>query len=201
MISNVTSVLIALTAAVCGIWVLRTAWQLKNRNWPLVLAGWVIIALSCVAWSQSTSADQGIAFGVIAFVVIALLFLLLSASQSKPRAKRSTRNSQNKNSDNKSITNKPAKLTGNQITQRTITALLIGPIAGIVALGASVASFAVLKAAGLEHSNNLTIAYLLFPLLWALLAVIIGFQQRQAQRTLTISSFGLIAVICIWLTT
>lgn len=193
MISNSIVALAAIIGATCGIWLLQKAWHSKQRNWRLVTAGWLLNFLSLVVWSHTTSIEKGIAQGIISLIVIALIFLSISASRSEPRSVRANRASDKKGN--------PTKDKPKDTAKKAATALLIGPISGLASLAFSTATFALLKAIGLEHSNNLTITYLLFPLLWALLAVTIGFQQNFWRRTLTLSSIGLISIVCIWVTT
>ena len=63
--------------AVCGIFLLQTAWLKKQRHWPLLCVAWSIIVGSLISWYYATSTDKSVALGLLVLTIVALLFLLI----------------------------------------------------------------------------------------------------------------------------
>ena len=183
---------LALTGAVCGVWMLQAGWRLRVRSWPHVVGGWSLIICSLVAWSFTSGADKGAALGIVTGMIIALSFLTIIAFKSAPRLERPTR--------------KRKAIADNEVGMRIIfrriyASLLIGPIAGLVALAFSTAAFVGLQAVKVEHTINLTIVSFAFPFFWAGLSVIAGYQTKLWHNTITVIGVGLCSLACLWIAT
>lgn len=181
--------ILALAGTVCGIGLLQAAWRLKVRSWPHVASGWSLIIGSLVLWSFTSGADKGAALGIVASVIIALLFLLVTAAGSTSRPERPIRERQAM----------PDKIDVQIFPRRVCTGLLIGPIAGLVALALSTAIFVGLQAVKVEHTMNLTMTSFAFPFIWAGLAVMAGYQTKLWRTTITIVGVGLLSLCYLWI--
>jgi hypothetical protein len=186
--------LLAIAVAVCGTSVLQTAWRSKKRKWHLVLAGWALVFASLTIWSFTTTSDKGIALGITAWVMIALFFLLRSAMQSPVRAEREQRKQKTRNeATNVNIAAK------SRLASNAFTVILIGPLAGLATMLLSTLLLVLMRALHVEYTANLAIASMLFPILWAALAVGLGYQQRLTTRLFTVFSIGAGSLLCLWL--
>ena len=170
---------LALTLTVCGMWMLHTAWRKKARHWPLLASGWAFIFLSLIIWWFTTNSDKGVALGLVAWVCIALIFILATALGS-------TRISAGPIKEKRR-----SKAVNGILWQHVFSGVLIGPVAGLAALASATASFSLFHAKGMEHSLNLALATFLLPMLWAVLAVIIAYQQSLWHKSLTVLMVGL----------
>jgi len=175
--------LAALVSAVCGMGVLQAAWRIKNANGPRLVGGWSLILGSIIAWGITSSADKGAALGIVAVILVALMFLLSNALRSQVRPERETSN------ERKSA----AQPIGWPIVLRRVWAgLLIGPIAGLAALSISTALFVGLEALAVEHTLNMTVVSFGFPLVWAGLAVFAGYETHMLRKTVGVLGGGLL---------
>lgn len=186
--------ILAIVTAVCGTWVLQTAWRSPHRKWHLVLAGWLIVLLSFYVWTFTTAADKGIALGITAWVVITLLFLLRAAMELPVRVER-----QNRTHKAKTKEVVASKVSKPQIALNILTVFMIGPLAGLVAMLMSTLLLILMQALRVEYTANLALASILFPVFWAGLAVVLGYQQRLPARLLTVTGIGFGSLLCLWL--
>ncbi len=187
-ISEQTSLLylLAVVTAVCGTLLLHTAWRFKQRNWFVVLAAWGLICASFYVWGLTTSSDKGVALGVTAWLLITLFLLLYRAMSSPKRKSKKTSATPKKRKDLSA-----KKVTLSTFARNTLTALLIGPLAGVAAMILSTLLLLVMQSLNVEYTANLAIASILFPVLWASLAVSLGYQQRLRSRLFTVAGVGL----------
>lgn len=185
--------LLAVATALCGTWVLQGAWRSARRQWHLVLAGWGLVLASFYVWSLTTVADKGIALGITAWMIVALLFLLRALLVSPVRAERRN-NKMNEKRKNIVVRN----VTKVQAAWSVLTILIIGPLAGLAAMMLSTLLLLVMQALGVEYTANLAITSMLFPVFWAVLAVALAYQQRMFARLLTLMGVGLGSFLCLW---
>ena len=175
---------IGLITAVCGTLVLQTAWRKQQRTWSLIFFGWGLVFVSLFAWSQTTAADKGFALGLVAWVVIVLLFLVAIAIKS-PKVDRISNRSKTRSVRSRK------ELDIKQIVSNISAFLAVGPLSGLVALLMSSFLFTLFRNFDVEYSANLTTASISFPLLWAGIAVMIGYQKSFKYRYLSLSIMGI----------
>lgn len=186
MIGETTALtLLALAVTACGIAMLHAAWRLKARSWPRIIVAWSCVTGSLVLWSFTSAADKGVAIGIVAWVIIAVLFLAVLAVRSTPRVEKPLRER----------VAPRAQAVRPAYSRRLYTGLLIGPVAGLIALSISTAAFVGLAAANVEHTLNLTLVSFAFPLLWAGLAVVAAYQIPLWRKTVMLFGIGLLALV------
>lgn len=182
--------LLALCAGFCGIGLMQAAWRLNSRSWPHITGAWILLVGSVVAWGYTSGADKGAALGIVANVMIAVIFLVIAAVKSKPRPEKTLRPKQTVPDDNSGTTS---------YSRRVCSGLIIGPIAGLVALAISTAAFVGLQMVNAEYTINLTIVSLAFPLLWAGLSVFAGYQVTLWRKATTVIGVGVLSLLYIWI--
>ncbi len=186
--------LLAILAAVCGTWVLQAAWRFPARQWHLVLLGWILVFTSLYVWTLTTTTDKGIALGIAAWVMIAVLFLLRSAMKSPVRAQRKQRKIKAKSKEGVAIS-----MPKSQIAVNALTVLTIGPLAGLAAMLMSTLLLCLMQLVQLEYTATIALTMIIFPVFWAGLAVMLGYQQRLSTRLVTVAVIGLGSSLCLWL--
>ncbi|MEM6947993.1 MAG: hypothetical protein AAF486_07865 [Pseudomonadota bacterium] len=149
-----------------------------------VAAGWGLLALATLCWAASSSAERGIALGLIWAMLLVLAGLAVTALSTprKAAARRSPR---------RAIQGAGDKTSAGALASRAISALLLGPIAGLSALAVSTAAFALADRAGAEHTINLVAAMFLFPLAWAAIAALVAMEPRLWRRAAWTFAAGL----------
>ena len=172
--------LFAIIVAVCGTWLLQTAWRKPQRHWGLVLSSWGLICFSFYIWTFTTAADKGVALGLVAWVLVALAALTAIVFSAPVRTERRLKKTQNRLDP----------LLKTVAFKRFLSALLIGPVAGIVALVLSVLMFQLMLIIDVEYTANLAIALMLFPIFWGGLAVLLGYQLTLIKRLITLVAIG-----------
>lgn len=182
--------LLAVGSGIFGIGLLQIAWRLKGRHWPYITGGWGLLISSIVIWSCTSGADKGAALGIVANIMIAIIFLLIATLKSVPRVEKQRR-----------IRSAVSKKMGvKTYSKRVYSGLLIGPLAGLASLSISTAAFIGLQAVNTEYTMTLTIVSLAFPCFWASLSVMAGYQNKLWQQTTIIAGTGLLSLFYIWLT-
>ena len=174
----------ATASAGIGMWLLHAAWLSPGR-WGYVPGGWTLIVGAILAWSFTSGADKGAALGFIVIVLIALGFLLANALRSDIRPDRSAHTQASSQGGD-------GGLYWQTIMRRVWIGLLIGPLAGLASLSIATAAFVVLQATTLEHTANLTIVSFGLPLVWAALAVYIGYDTRLVRKSVAVLGGGLL---------
>lgn len=181
MSADAPIIALALFTAVCGLWVLQTAWRAGTQNGIRLGIGWALLLVSTLVWTLTTSIEKGIALGTTAIVVMVLLFLLYRRHAEPPRGNRvgAARHA------------KPEAQCIATIAGRTLSAVLLGPVAGLAALSLSTAGFVLGNTLGAEHTGNLVVAMFAFPLFWAALAALVAMDSKLWRRAAWIGSTGL----------
>ena len=172
---------VAALVAACGIYLLQAAWRARTGNALRLAAGWSAIIVSILAWAVTTHPDKGTAYGTIAFMLVAMAFLVRPylGRKRRPASVRSDR-----------MAEPPSSGWAGTLHQ-VAAGFLIGPVSGLSALALCTAGFAAMKAAGVEHTANMVTAMIAFPLLWASLAVLAGFDPRLWRKSAIILALGL----------
>lgn len=179
---------LAVITAAGSIGVLRHAWRKPERHWPMILSGWGLLLVSMIIWSYITGADKGVALAFVTWVIVALLFLLNAASHSERRPARMLKKQQ------QALT-KPGLVL---VAKRVFVALLMGPGLGLIAMAICTAAFTALASLGTEHTANLTIVSFSFPLVWAALAVMLGYQRELWLKTCSAVGLAGLAFGYLW---
>ena len=174
----------ALALAVCGIYLLQAAWRLRANNALRLLGGWAAVLASIMVWSFTSAADKGAAFGIVAVVVLVLVYFAWSAFQAERRPFRQSKDREAKQDD----------IAWQTHLRRVWAGALIGPIAGLSALALSTAVFAMFRMAGMEHTLNLTLVSFGFPIAWAALAVIAGYGASVWKKSTLVLLAGLMPI-------
>jgi len=185
--------LLALIVAICGTHVLLIAWRAKERNKALLLAAWGLIFGSFYLWTLTTADDKGVALGVTAWLVIVLLYLLRQAFASPFRVrpvKSKTSSRSNKTQSNEA--------DWRRVLGVIAMVMCLGPMAGLSAMVLATLLFVVALALGVEYTANLAVASILYPILWAGLAVLLAYQRCAFVRFFTVSGVGLASLLCLY---
>lgn len=171
--------------AVAGLAVLYAAWQRKARNWPLVLVGWALLAGSVASTAQVNGTEKGWALGILVAVLAGLIALGALALSAPVKTRRQV----------------PARPAAGMAAQPDWRAKIApaARIAAIVLLGlpvslaGSTALFMGSRAAGVEHTANLTTAMFAFPLIWASLSTMLAYSDSARTRTANVLGMAIVS--------
>lgn len=177
--------------ALWGLWVLYLAWQRPSRSQLLVVTGWCSTLLALFLWGISLGTDKGVALGVVVWVLLAIAFMLFAAYSSPTRDSKARFKMQQKQS----------LPTASEWSNGLFLTLMIGPISCLISIAISTALFVVFDLAEMEITGNLTIVFLLFPISWATLAVVLGYQEKLSSRLVTMTTALLVPSALIILNT
>lgn len=167
--------ILGVSLSITGIFALYLSWQRKQRSWPLVAAGWGLIFGAVSAWGQTSGIDKGPALGIIAVVSTALIGVLIVALRTPVKTRREPRPRSQTQSRQASVWHE-----GLSATASILAIVFVGLTASVACC---TAIFMGSRAAGLEHTANLTVTMFSFPLLWAGLATYIGYSNSLSGRT------------------
>ncbi len=171
----------------CGIYLLQAAWQ-SRKDHPLhLLSGWAMALIGSAIFTFRNGPEKGIALALVAFSILALIFLTLKYAQS---ASKNTKLGADRISDSIAV-------SAPVLVRRVCVFFLIALIAGLAALSLSTGVFALLRSFGMEHTINLVIVMFLFPLGWAGLAVLIGADKLLWRKSLVSFCAGALPLIYI----
>ena len=154
---------IALALLVPAVALLRLGWRGDTR---VAYAGWAIGAVSLFSLAILEGA-WGLAVGFALAIIIALSLVLYAAATSPVRARRGTRKS--------AIATAPADPT---IGRRLFVFTLVVPVSFLSAQWLTFGLIAVMKSGGPLEANSVATAFMLQPLVWALL---MAWQMCQAK--------------------
>ncbi len=185
--------LLALIVAIFGTHLLLIAWRAKERSKALLLAAWGLVFSSFYLWSLTTAADKGVALGVTAWVAIVLLYLLRQAFASPFRVKpvKTKSSSQSKKAESNDVNR-------GQVFSGIAMVMFLGPMAGLSAMGVATLLFGIASKLGAEYTANLAVASVLYPFLWAGLAVLLAYQARTLVRFVTVTGVGAASLLCLY---
>jgi hypothetical protein len=172
-----------------GILALHLAWRQKKRNWPLVGTGWALVLASILAWDQTSGADKGPALGIVSLVLLALLAVALVAWRTPVKLRRAA--------VSRTLRDEPQPNGKAGAISRTVAVITIVFAGLIVAISTSTAVFMANRAAGMEHTGNLTIAMFSFPLIWAALATFVGYSPSTVRKAAVLGGMALFSGIAI----
>ncbi|ACT57985.1 hypothetical protein [Hirschia baltica] len=172
----------ALISLACGIFMLQAAWRSKESRAKEILVGWGLVLAGLVFFSFKNGPEKGIALGLVGMAIFALAFLAWQYIQATPKAAKST---------SERIA-EVDRVNWTVILRRSLVFVMIAFVAGLAALSLSTGIFSLLNSVGAEHTTNLVTVMILFPLLWAGLAVIIGADKLLWRKSLITLGTGLI---------
>lgn len=142
--------------ALAGIGGLYLSWRRKERSWPLVASGWLLLAASIVSWAQTSGSDKGSALGIVAAVLIALGFVGAAAMAGPTKLRRTA-----------PVRSLPASVRASVWHEGlragfAMAAMVL--VALVVSIATCTALFSAARSAGVEHTANLTVSMFAFPL-------------------------------------
>ena len=182
---------LALLMAVLGVFMLRTASRSTEHNTANILFGWALLGLCVIVGTTTTSKDKGAAIGVVIIILASLVFIGLQYCKSERRLL--------KIRERKYV---PAtNLRPSDYLKRIWTGLLIGPLSGLSALAIAGAAFVALDFTNVEHTLNLLMSCLLFPILWACFAFIAGFKMSPFIKEISVLGSGCASALYLTLVT
>ncbi len=176
---------LALTSLACSIYMLQAAWRSKQDHSLSLGLGWGLFIISLVLFSYKDGPEKGIALGLVGFAILAVCVLIFRYIRATSKEAR----------DIQPRVIQPENLGWTIILRRIFIGLLVAIFAGLAALSFSAGVFSCLKSVGVEHTANLVIAMMLFPLIWASLAVVIGVDGKLWRKTLVTLGTGLIPLV------
>ena len=176
-----------LISASLGIFLLYLGWSRKKRSWSIIIPAWMLVFVSIFSWGQTSGIDKGPALGIVALTMLALAAVLIVAFRTPIIERRIV-------SPRGTSAQQPASVwhEGLAVAGTVIAIIFVGLI---VAITNCTAIFMACRAAGLEHTANLTITMTAFPLIWAMLATYIGYGRNKALKSVfLVAVFGISAV-------
>jgi uncharacterized membrane protein len=172
-----------------GVGALYLAWQRKQRSWPLVSAGWVLLLGSIMAWGKTSGVDKGPALGIIFAIIIAMIAVVIAGLRTPLKQRREPRTRATGSATLAATRSAALAQTA------TIAVILLAGLA--VSLAACTALFMTARTLGLEHTANLTLTMFSFPLVWAGLVTSFGYVHGVRTRATLLSCFLAISVAII----
>ncbi len=173
---------LALITVACGIYLLQAAWRSRGPHLKQLITGWALILAGTIVFSFKIGPEKGVAFGLVAFSTLALVFLLKRYVQTEPKA---AKEMLQKNIEQE-------KLGALVVIRRIFVFLLAAIFALLAALSLSTVSFSILRGFGVEHTANLVFAMFFFPICWATLVTIIGADKKLWRKSLITFGVGLV---------
>lgn len=178
--------------AALGLFVLYLSWQSKARNWPLVGAGWFCLVGSILGWSKTSGVDKGPALGLVVMTLLALGAVAIVALRTPIKQRREVSPRIVASSQEASVWHEGLSIT--------ISVLAIVFVALFASVAVCTALFMASQASGLEHTANLTMTMIAFPLVWAGLAVFTGYSNNGWVKAgvlfgTLIASSGIVSIL------
>lgn len=165
-----------LILALTGVILLYVSWRQRVRPKSLVAAAWLMLAGSLLFWARTGSAEKAVAAGIIVIMFIALALVAVNAWRTAAKPPRTATARRSKIAGAKQ---------GNHWRESLFKILLMVPLASIAVTLLCTAIFMILTLAGVAHSDGLTIVMIAFPLIWAIYAMMVGY-ERWLWRSLSI---------------
>ncbi len=168
---------LAVVSSLGGLTLLFFAWQ-KRQSPALILGGWAFL-LVATALATIANGDRGTAQIIVVMmcVVTALLLfpLLRGATGMHSGTKARTRTN---------ATASRERVSAKGLLGNIWTAILAGPVAGLIAIFASAGLFRVIRPEEGNPATSGIIAIILSVFLWALFSVLMLIESSVLQRTL-----------------
>lgn len=170
--------LIACTAAVAAVLVLRVGWARHERSIPINLIGWSLMAVAALtAWRGDGA--WGVAVATLAGMGAALA-LLTHAVATAPAGKTTAAAS------NRRAGLLPEGAEPLALGRRIATFLIVVPGALIASIALAVAARAMAMGLGAVEADGNAIAFFTAPLAWAILAFLLLLQSARPRQGLTL---------------
>ncbi|MEM0930316.1 MAG: hypothetical protein AAGI89_13600 [Pseudomonadota bacterium] len=180
--------LVAVVMMTAGALALQHAWANRGATKFSVAAGWVLIALSIFVWGQTSGADRGTALGLVMLVVTFSTAIAVRVMKSPTRS-----------AHGKAGRSVPPTTTAGLgrlgWMRRVFVGFLVGPLAGLAALSVTTIVYAALDAGGAEPGGNLVVAFFVFPLSWAALSVVNGYDEKLWRKTSLTAAAGILPLL------
>ena len=162
-----TASLLPIGFSLLGVGGLRFAWRGKERRHQIARWGsWLSLLLAILCWSAISGAEFGVSFALLAFSLVALVFLGFNATV-KP--------GQNA---------KPAVLleeVNSSRLRKCMTFLVVGPLLGFTSGYGTLVFMLILP---FSTSTQLVVASFLYPTLWAIFAFLVCARDRKLADAL-----------------
>jgi hypothetical protein len=142
--------------ALAGVGALYLSWKGKDRSWPLVAAGWMLLAASIISWAQTSGTDKGSALGIVSAVLVALGFVGAAAISAPTKRRRAA-----------PMRSLPAEARTNvwhDGLRAGVAAIALVFVALVASIATCTAFFTIARSAGVEHTANLTVSMFAFPI-------------------------------------
>lgn len=173
--------------ALAGVGALYLSWSRKGRSWPLVTIGWMLITASIASWAQTSGADKGSALGIVAAILVALGFVGAAAMSGPTKLRRAA-----------PVRSLPAYVQENA-WQEGLRAGFAVVVLVLVALTVSIAIctalFTAARAAGVEHTANLTVSMFAFPLALAGFTTFLAYCDDARRKAAWIAAPTFLSVL------
>ncbi|MBA2125332.1 hypothetical protein DLM45_03720 [Hyphomicrobium methylovorum] len=151
---NVSTALAGTMLIAAGIWLLRLNWLARpNGSWLRVLSGWALVIAGFVCFALQSSAEVGIAYGLLALALAAYAIVALTIER---------RGNKLRSASSLAAALEPEDRPTNW-TRAIAKSLLSIVLAGVAAIGVGVA-FAVAMPFGVH--DRVVIGGILVPVLW-----------------------------------
>lgn len=165
--------LLALASGASAIAALRGAWRSKGRgNRVLVYAGWAALLLSTILWSQAYGVEFGLSYALAWFALCATVACLLNREYRAPQLD----------------TAAPLTAQTTSTGYKWLTFLAAGPLALVACVPLTLLMTLLLP---LERVNQMALAAVLFPILWALAAYWTSARDKPAHFSVLFVAVGI----------
>lgn len=142
---------------------LRLAWSGTRHASISKKIGWAGLFVSLILWSLAEGGDRGVAVGLVAMVIAAIVTLGFEALRQNyfETDQNRSRKANSKQRRNSRATDKPTSIT------KTLSILTTMLVSGIAAYGIAIGVHEIAWSYGMHASNALVIALFAFPILWS----------------------------------
>ncbi|MBB4860495.1 hypothetical protein HNO88_003839 [Novosphingobium chloroacetimidivorans] len=178
-----TLLLSAAAAGLAGIGVLRLGWARKVRSHGLNITGWALL-LGCAVLGWAAAGAWGMAVASLWPMGAALALLANAAMRSRPGKTHAS---------NRRVGLMPERGEPLRLGARTLTFIVVTPIAAALGIGIAVALAGLTLVAGSSEANAYSLSLMLMPLIWAVLAYLLLMQpsRRGQAKVLAVASVPL----------
>ncbi|PCI53265.1 MAG: hypothetical protein COB36_12550 [Alphaproteobacteria bacterium] len=171
-------------AGLCLLW---RAW--KNRGGvKAVWLGWVLLCAALIVWAMAGGKDRGVALGLILVSLQAPAIIGFFAWRDKGNAPRAKQKK-----TKQAVTQEKTKWT--VYMSRIGTALLVGPVAGIIAFVVGLGVHEVLAMVNVQEANALAVTFFGFPIVWASISVFMLISQRTRFKIIILSTLVFLSIL------
>lgn len=177
------SLAIGSLAGIVGVGLLRYAWAQDQRSHPLYLAGWLLILAGALC-GWATAGAWGLAITSLWPMGMAFVLLGIAGLRSPPGKTRAS---------NRRVGLVPERGEPLRLAGRVLTFVLVVLLAAVLGIGIAVAVAGLMRIAGSGEANAYSLALMIMPLTWAVLAYLLLMQpsRRGQAKVLAVASVPL----------